>query len=146
MGPGKKFRIKLGNKKTGYVSLCPQFNCTVRYTLPAYIARLHPPPPTPHPLPDFCNSQYLHADLYESSFYETIVNRSGKNSKEDMTSRNVQNLRKNFQVPNAWIFPKKWIIYIVVRLPLQPTTLHWEIPPMAVRAIPAPVCHCRIAR
>ncbi len=33
-----------------------------------------------------------------------------------------------------------------VRLPLQPTTLHWEIPPIAVRAIFAPVCHRRTAR
>ncbi len=34
----------------------------------------------------------------------------------------------------------------IVRLPLQPTTPHWEIPPMVVRAIFAPVCHRRTAR
>ena len=33
-----------------------------------------------------------------------------------------------------------------VRLPLQPTTPHWETPSMAVRAIFAPVCHHRTAR
>ena len=35
---------------------------------------------------------------------------------------------------------------VFVRLPLQPTTPHWEIPPMAVRAIFAPACHRRTAR
>ncbi len=33
-----------------------------------------------------------------------------------------------------------------VRLPLQPTTPHWETPSMAVRAIFAPVCRRRTAR
>jgi len=37
-------------------------------------------------------------------------------------------------------------IFNPVRLPLQPTTPHWAICPMAVRAIPAPACHRRIAR
>ncbi len=34
----------------------------------------------------------------------------------------------------------------IVRLPLQPTTPHWETPPMTVRAIFAPVCCRRTAR
>jgi hypothetical protein len=33
-----------------------------------------------------------------------------------------------------------------VRLPLQPTTPHWETPSMAVRAIFLPVCHRRTAQ
>ncbi len=33
-----------------------------------------------------------------------------------------------------------------VRLPLQPTTPHWETPSMAARAIFAPVCRRRTAR
>ncbi len=36
--------------------------------------------------------------------------------------------------------------FIIVRLPLQPTTPHWETPSMAVRAIFFPVCHRRTAR
>ncbi len=35
---------------------------------------------------------------------------------------------------------------IIVRLPLQPTTPHWETLSMAVRAILLPVCHHRTAQ
>jgi hypothetical protein len=35
---------------------------------------------------------------------------------------------------------------LLVRLPLQPTTPHWETPSMAVRAIFLPVCHRRTAQ
>ena len=50
--------------------------------------------------------------------------------------------RKNKVLGNWPIF----MLYIIVRLPLQPTTPHWETPSMAVRAIFLPVCHRRTAQ
>ncbi len=41
---------------------------------------------------------------------------------------------------------KKLFSIKFVRLPLQPTTPHWETPSMAVRAILLPVCHHRTAQ
>ena len=59
------------------------------------------------------------------------------------------------QSPRLWymyfhclkiVFKEKQGVYDPVRLPLQPTTPHWETPSMAVRAILLPVCHHRTAQ